>query len=357
MNKEDVFIIMNKLGGPGWGGAHRVSAIIANYLAKKGYNVSIIVWDKIQTDYPINDKVNVIDLKIKQNNELARIKACMKTRSILKKHQGAFVYVLMSRIAVDILLSTLFLKLKIIASERTDPNSEPKKKILRIIRNQMFKYMYKTVYQTNDAKLYFPVKAQKNGTVIPNPLTPNLPNPYHGEREKVFVTYGRIDKQKNLKIMIDAFAKSHEKHKDFTLEIYGNGLEEENIKNYIKEKNASEYIKMYDFSKNIHEHIIKKYAYLSSSDYEGISNSMLESMAIGLPCICTDCPIGGAKMMINNNENGILIPVKNAQMMSEKINELIENKKLCERLSQNSVGIREKLDQEKICQKWENLMM
>lgn len=355
MNR-DVFIIMNKLGGPGWGGAHRVSAIIANYLVEKGYSVNIIVWDKIQIDYPINDKVKIIDLNIKQNSELARIKACLETRKILKKNKEAFVYILMSRIAVDVFLSTLFMKLKIIASERTDPNSEPKKKIFRIIRNQMFKYMYKTVYQTNDAKLYFPKKAQKNGIVIPNPLTPNLPKAYHGEREKVFVTYGRIDKQKNLKMMIDAFVKSHEKHENYILEIYGNGLEKENIKKYIEEKKASDYIKMYNFSKNIHEQILKKYAYLSSSDYEGMSNSMLEALAIGLPCICTDCPIGGAKMMIKDGVNGMLVPVENSQAMTEKINELIENKELCAKLSQNSVHIREELDQEKICEKWEELM-
>ena len=49
---------------------------------------------------------------------------------------------------------------------------------------------------------------------------------------------------------------------------------------------------------NVHSYIINASMFVSSSDFEGMSNSMLEAMAIGLPVVCTDCPIGGAKMVI-----------------------------------------------------------
>nr|WP_054637836.1 glycosyltransferase [Thalassobacillus sp. C254] len=46
--------------------------------------------------------------------------------------------------------------------------------------------------------------------------------------------------------------------------------------------------------------------FVISSNYEGISNSMLEALAIGVPVISTDSPIGGAKTYIKNGENGLL---------------------------------------------------
>lgn len=92
--------------------------------------------------------------------------------------------------------------------------------------------------------------------------------------------------------------------------------------------------------------------HVSSSDYEGISNSMLEALAIGLPCICTDCPVGGAKMVIKNNINGILIPVGDQKALEQKMILLAENDELIEKLSQNAVKIRTKLSISNIADEW-----
>ena len=40
--------------------------------------------------------------------------------------------------------------------------------------------------------------------------------------------------------------------------------------------------------------------FVISSDYEGISNSMIEALAIGIPVVATDCPVGGARMYIKD---------------------------------------------------------
>ena len=89
--------------------------------------------------------------------------------------------------------------------------------------------------------------------------------------------------------------------------------------------------------------------FVSSSDREGISNSMLEAMAVGLPCVCTDCLGGGARMMIEDGENGLLVPMKDANALCLAMKKIIENPALAEKLSQNAVKIRERLEPEKIC--------
>ena len=357
MVNKKIILVITKLGGKGWGGAHRVIVILANFFANKGYDTSLIVWEDSEIDYPVSNKVKIFKLNISVNSIIDRIRACIKTRKILKKNQDSYLLALMSRMAVDMLLCSIFLDIKVIGSERTDPNTEPKRKLFRKIRNEMFKYLHKTVYQTEDALNYFPKKARKHGYVIPNPISNSLIPPYFGERNNNFVTFCRIDKQKNLPLMIEAFVEAHKKHPEFKLLIYGTGIIEEEIEQCIRNHDANRYIIMKGFSRNIHELIKKSYAYINSSDYEGMSNSMLESMAIGLPCICTDCPIGGAKEMIKNGKNGILVPTSNEKELTKAIIRLMENRELCDRLSHEASKIRDRLSEEKICEMWENLMI
>ena len=355
MNKE-VFFVIGSLGGKGWGGAHRVICILANYLAEKGYPVTIIVWRDSPVDYPLNQAINLIWLHCTVKSEIDMIEPCIKTRKILKKHPGAYLYAFMSRMATYARIYTTGLNIKVIGSERTDPRTEPHNAAFRLIRDYMFGFLYKTVYQTPDALAYFPKRAQKNGCVIPNPITPNLPNRFDGTRRKEFVTFCRIDKQKKLPMMIDSFVKVHSKYPEYKLRIYGRGLIETEIKNYISEKQANKYILMEGFSNKVHEKILDCAGFLSSSDYEGLSNSMLESMAIGLPCVCTDCPIGGARMMIQDGINGLLVPVRDVNAMTLAVIRLIENPELCDRLSVEAEKVKQILNEKVICKKWESLL-
>ena len=355
MNKE-VFFVIGSLGGKGWGGAHRVICILANYLAEKGYPVTIIVWRDSPVDYPLNQAINLIWLHCNVKKEIDMIEPCIKTRKILRQHPGAYLYAFMSRMATYARIYTTGLSIKVIGSERTDPRTEPHNAIFRLIRDHVFGFMYKTVYQTPDALAYFPKRAQKNGCVIPNPITPNLPKRFEGIRRKEFVTFCRIDKQKNLPMMIDSFVQVHSKYPEYKLRIYGTGLIETEIKDYIKKKQADKYIIMEGFASKVHESILDCAGFLSSSDYEGLSNSMLEAMAIGLPCVCTDCPIGGAHMMIQDGVNGLLVPVGDSNAMAAAIIRLIENVDLETRLSIEAEKVKQFLDENIICKKWESLL-
>ena len=79
---------------------------------------------------------------------------------------------------------------------------------------------------------------------------------------------------------------------------------------------------------------------------------MLEAMAIGMPVVCTDCPAGGARAVIKDHENGLLVPVRDEEKMYLAMKELIENPKLADELSQKAVQIREEQSLDKIIEKW-----
>ena len=96
--------------------------------------------------------------------------------------------------------------------------------------------------------------------------------------------------------------------------------------------------------------------FVSSSDFEGMSNSMLEAMALGLPCVCTDCPAGGARAVIKDGENGLLTPVGDSHALYLAMKKVAENPELAAKLSKNSVKIREEQSVDKIIKKWMELI-
>ena len=63
--------------------------------------------------------------------------------------------------------------------------------------------------------------------------------------------------------------------------------------------------------------------FLMSSDYEGMPNALMEAMAVGLPCVVTDCPCGGPGELIADGTNGVLVPVGNSRAMADQIKRLL----------------------------------
>ena len=94
--------------------------------------------------------------------------------------------------------------------------------------------------------------------------------------------------------------------------------------------------------------------FVSSSRFEGMSNSMLEAMSIGLPVVCTDCYGGGARAVIKDGENGLLVSIENAAALAEAMKRIASDPLLANRLSKNATKINDTLAKAKVCQLWHN---
>lgn len=227
-------------------------------------------------------------------------------------------------------------------------------------KKHIFKMLSKidgAVLQTKDELKFFG-DTIKNAVVINNPVKANLPEPYVGERKKTVVSFCRIAKQKNLPLMINAFIEFHKVHPEYTLEIYGNTVEqiEDDLKQeyieMISSLKADEYIKILPPRADVHSVIRDCAMFVSSSDFEGLSNSMIEAMAIGLPCVCTDCLGGGAREVITNGENGLLVPMNDVAALANAMKKMAEDSELSENCSRNAAKIRGELSAETIAGKW-----
>ena len=218
------------------------------------------------------------------------------------------------------------------------------------------------VFQTPDAQAAYPSNISVKGKLISNPIKPNLPLPYKGERRKVINTFCRISREKNLPLLLEAFLQVHKKHLDYQLHVIGDALNPDGeailikLKQYVTSHCLEQIVSFLPFSANVHQEILADAMFINCSDYEGMSNSMLEAMAIGLPTICTDCPIGGAHQTITDHENGLLVSVGNAQALANAMCEIIENPELAQRLSANGTRIRDKLNVKTIAGYWLDLL-
>ena len=351
--KKIVFVIETLSGG----GAERVTAALANELCKDSETeIHIIVYLRdVNKEYFIDDRVILHEIGnmtggTKVKRILRRISAI---RNKIKEIDPYSVVSLGSPIIINPLVAALIgLKYPLILSERNDPGQFPKTKLRRVLRFLCYTYSDGLVFQTNEAKEYFPKFIQKKGVVICNPITNKLPESYKGRREPHIVNFCRLTSQKNLDLLIDAFSDICDELDEYSLHIYGEGEEKSRLQDKIQAMGLSDRVILHGYSNNIHETINNASLFVSSSDYEGISNSMLEAIALGIPSICTDCPAGGAREIIDQGINGILVPVNDRLAMANAMKMILNDTSLATDISNEGVKLREKLSVREIAVKW-----
>lgn len=313
------------------GGAERVISNLANYFVKDN-DVSIVTTIKGEQYYELDKHINVYSLDKVTTNEnflLKNIKRIRNLKKVIKEVKPDVIVSFLPEPSYRILLLKLFNRnLKIIVSVRNDPKIEYKSKINNMLMKLLYPKADGFVFQTSEAKDYFCRKIKNKSIVIPNPVNEIfICEPFNGKREKTIVTVGRLEKQKNHALLIDAFSKISNKYDDYKLIIYGEGSLRSELEQKIENLKIKDKVILAGQVDEINKVIYKAGMFVLSSDYEGMPNALLEAMALGLPCISTDCPCGGPREIIDNNINGILVPINDSIKLSKTIEKIILNDK------------------------------
>lgn len=340
----------------GSGGAERVVSVLANKFTEHEHEVSIVMLSHYKCVYPLSKKINIECLNCDDDMELSFLKRyplrLKKLRNAIKKTTPDIVISFMSETNIDVCFAMHGIGIPLIVSERNDPKIDPASKIKQIMRKIAYIKPKGFVFQTPDAKEYFSKRIQNKSRIILNPLADYLPTAYSGERDKRIVSVGRLNKQKNFPMLLDAFSLFVEKHPEYILEIYGEGVLQEQLSDYIKEKALKDKVILKGFCKDVHSKILSAGLYIMASDFEGMPNALLEAMAIGLACISTDCPCGGPRMLIKSYENGILVPVNDRERMLDAMNYMVENPDKAEEMSRKATAVNEVARVDSITEQW-----
>lgn len=340
------------------GGSERVMAMLANQFADSGLDTRMLLLrEKEAANYVVSSNLECHQLHYGTSNKFKiLIKRFFQVRHYVKEYQPDVIVSFMWDINIFTLLACIGLRCKMIVSERGYPKAETKNRLGKLWKEFGQSYVYllanRIVLQTGQVQQYYRPSIQKKCVVIPNPINPDIPAVWDKEREKKVVAAGRFTAQKNFPMLIRAFAAFHAVHPDYELIIYGEGNLRSEYTKLINEWNVSDCVQLPGYVSDVNEKMRSAAMYISSSNFEGISNAMLEALAMGVPSICTDCPVGGAAMAIQNGENGILIPVGDEQALYQQMCRLAEDDNYAEALSKNALKIKDKYSIEKIADRW-----
>lgn len=355
MGKRVTFFIGSLTGG----GAERVTCNLANFLSRRGYQIDVLIMSDVEDTYGLDSTINKHILIRRNERKNVFADAFLRYRRLGKYMQTEKVdcYVVMLPITIAMMMmQRQKTKAKVIASERNDPLSYSY--FIQKTQKMLAKRADGYVFQTEDAQSWYRECLMNCKTiVIPNAINENfIGKTYAGERRKAIVNVGRLKSQKNTPLLISAFARISKEFPDYVLEIYGAGEKEDEIRRFIQASGLETKVKLMGYVVNVRERIIDAELFVLSSDYEGMPNALMEAMALGLPCISTDCPCGGPHFLIQDGQNGILVPVGNAEKMANAMRDLLNNQEKRKRISENAIEIQHRLAPEKIYGKWEKFI-
>lgn len=349
MNK--ISIIVHGLGG---GGAERVASILANYLSNKKYKIQYIAAIKGGKDYSLAESVECYFNEATSDN--IALKLFQKNINVFKGIQEFKPDLIISFLTNEVLFAEIVCHIPTIYTLRNDPNSTNNSILREAIRQFLFHRGKAIIFQSPGARQYFDKSIQEKGIIIANPLKQGLPYWKEYKHEKTVVTACRLEKQKNLPLLLDAFSLFKKSHPEYMLKICGDGALRKELEAYTKKLGLETSVLFLGFRTDIHDIIAHASIFALSSDYEGVSNSMLEALSIGIPVVCTDSSPGGAAMYIQSGVNGYLTPVRNVDAMAAAFRKIVDSDEHARQLSENAVRIRQTLDQQTVLNEWENVI-
>lgn len=337
------------------GGAERVLVNLANQFSENGNEVYLVTSLKKQWEYPVGKKVSRVSLEGEDYTKAGflqqNIKWTKKLREIIKEKRPDIVISFMAEPNFRAILATIGLKSKCMVSVRNDPDKEYPNAVYRILAKILYLFADGIVFQTEDAKKCFSASIQKKSQIIYNQVDQKFYDYPTCDEKKDIVTCGRLVEQKNQEMLINAFARIAEDVSE-NLYVYGEGKLREKLENRIREMQLEDRIYLPGNITNVEEMLSKAALFVLPSDYEGMPNALMEAMAMGVPCISTNCPCGGPLMLFENNTEA-LVSVGNAEELADKMKYFLSNKEKCKEIGAKMKAYSLAFTPERIFKKWD----
>lgn len=343
----------------GFGGAAKILTFVATELSKRGYNVGVVNVNSVSWKTECLRKLPE-NLKVYNVENFGKHKNTSNIKQIVRFAKDFKADMLIGFTSFPNMYAKIvgtILGIPSIMSERGDPSRLKNKTLKGKLSDWIINRSKGGVFQTDGARKYYGKGLQKRSVVIPNPIfvKGDVPSVEFNDREKSVVSVGRLDNyQKRYDVMLKAFKLFNEKHPDYKLKLYGEGPAEQDIIKWIKELDITDSVELMGLTKNSMVDMAKCGMFLITSDFEGISNSLLEAMAVGLPCVSTDHTPGGARMLIKHGENGLLAPVEDAEKLADCMCQFAENSELAKNCGEKAREVLTRFSPEKIIDQWEN---
>lgn len=342
----------------GNGGAERQITMLANAMAERGHEVHFIVLSEFNKKYEISSLVHVHDLTEEEKKAIhpiiGRYKALKRAYKEIRP-DCTIHYNLQSAYLTAAMPKKIYYKS--IYSERGDPYDKEYDGLLGFVRNWCVKHTDGCMFQSEGARDFFDAEVAKRSVVIHNSVSvPVEKYPMPESRDNRIVSVGRLHEQKNHALLIDAFAKIADDFPECTLVNYGDGQLREMLQQKIDNLGLTERIKLLPARKDVFDAIHTARLFALSSDYEGMPNALMEAMALGLPCVATDCRPGGARTLIEDGVNGFVVPRMNVDALADKMRYVLSHPEVADTIAHGGRKIVETHTEMITFSKWEEFI-
>ena len=382
MNDNGEKSIAFYIGGLCIGGAERVICNLAEYFYGEGYRVTMVTKVRDEKEYELNPGIRRIIADITPEEETAsRIRNLFariaKLKRIWKEVKPDVIVSFIRKNNLMAIASAAPLGIPVIVSVRSAPERELKGFGFKTISFLLFRQAAGVVLQTREAYNFFPGYIRAKAVVLPNSINPDflkaseeltlattinhdkkmtvddrIPS---SVKEKRIITVGRIDDNKNQRLLVEAYVKIADHYPDWSLELIGDGSGRQALEEYVSTLPCMDRISFTGAVDDVAKRMSEASIFVLPSKIEGMPNALIEAMVMGMACISTDCPCGGPRDLIAADEsNGILVPVDNVDAMAMALKRLITNDTLRQSMGDNARKIIATLHPDTVNKQWKN---
>ena len=338
------------------GGAQRVLSVIMNSLIDQFevYLVTDVAPNGHRDEYYVDPNIHRIILN-EGSNKQSNINKILLLRKTIRKISPCASISFLGQPNLRNILASIGLRTRTIVSVRNDPYKEYGGGIKKFIANLLFLKVDMCVFQTEQAREYFRDLPNKKCSIIPNPVDDSFFSYESNYSSNEIAIVGRLEKQKNPLLALRSFSFIQRDYPKCTLHYYGEGSLRSEIEDQIRKDGLEERVFLHGEVSNTGDYLAKSCLYILCSDYEGMPNALMEAMAVGVPCIATDCPCGGPKFLLGDVNDELLFPVGNTEELVNRIRKVLSDQEF---RVDTAKAIKRKAQEFKtdiIVQKWKKL--
>lgn len=325
-----LFLVSSMHGG----GAERVAATLANAWVRRGDEVTLVSCysGRGRCDQQLDPQVRLWWLadRMRGPRWLRPLTKLRALRQLVREVQPDRVLSFLTNVNVMVLLATRGLRVPVVVSERTDPlyGAGDLEGSLRLLRRLTYRWAHRVVVQTQQsvAHLHAVASGVARVAVIPNPLPDGMPAVRAHEPDGArlaLAALGRFDPVKQFDRLIEVFAALAPDFPRWDLWIWGDGPQRAVCQQRVQALGMGERIHLPGFSRTPWEDLGRVQGFVLNSRVEGFPNALLEAMALGLPCVATDCPCGPADLT-RQGQDGHLVALGDEAALATALRELMQ---------------------------------
>ncbi len=311
-------------------GAERMTAVIANALAERGYRVFVLsLWDRASV-FPLHESVQHHALfEQRPSFKRAYVSTVLGIRHFVREHGIDVLIEVDTMLTLFTLPATSGMRVRRIAWEHCHFDEDLGRRARRIARWLAGRYCRQVVVLTKRDRQRWMEALRPRGRIIciPNPLPFPLPATPAPRKNKTVLAMGRLVAAKGFDVLLHAWQQVAREAPDWNLVIRGEGDERHALTALVRQLGLEDSVSLPGICRDTRQAYEQASVFCLSSRYEGFALVLIEAMAFGLPVVSTNCETG-PRELLRSGENALVVPVGDANALAQGLIQAMRGGKL-----------------------------